>query len=593
MNATHLFDRLWQIDWSAAWLDGMWRASWQGAIAIGLAWAIAHYCRFLSPRIVCWVWRAACLKMLVALVWAEPVLLAVLPAEQNLEPARSVAISSIPPVQPFDNPATQPVAERAQAPAAIAPRSWLLALWLAGGGVVGLAALAQWIRIGTYVARSVPATSPLMWQMVVEEARALRLARVPRLGISEEIHGPFLAGVWRPSIVLPNDAETIFSAAELRGLLAHELAHLKRRDLVWNVLPMLVQCCFYFHPFTWLMGRGWGLAQESACDELVLQTRRASSADYARLLVKCACERRDLPRASLAAAGVLGNYRNLEQRIMAMARVQLPSTLRLCAAATLLALVAIPATVPWQLVAQEPPKQRPPMNVVDFVLDPRTPEQLAAMRSESTNQLKLIGLAMHNYHNDKKSFPPAFIADSNGKPLLSWRVALLPYLEGPPGKDLYEQFDLTQPWDSPKNKPLVAEMPDVFRCPASKSPVGTTNYLAPRGEQTVFPGNAGIKIRQITDGTSNTIGVVEVNDELAVPWTRPDDWKVDPAAPTRGLGGHFPQVILSLFIDGSVHALPSDIDPDALRALLTRNGGEPVGYYGETNTWTAPRLKKP
>jgi beta-lactamase regulating signal transducer with metallopeptidase domain len=583
MNRSPLFDRLWQIDWSAAWLDGMWRASWQGAIAIALAWAMAHYCRFLSPRIVCWVWRAACLKMLVALVWAEPVLLAVLPAEQNLEPARSVASSAIPRVRPIDNPATQPVAERAQAPAAIAPRSWLLALWLAGGGVVGLAALGQWILIGRYVGRSVPATSSKMWQVLLEEARALRLSRVPRLGISGEIRGPFLAGMWRPSIVLPADAEAIFSAAELRGLLAHELAHLKRRDLVWNVLPMLAQCCFYFHPVTWLMSRGWGLAQESACDELVLQTRRAPAADYARLLIKCACEHRDLPRASLAAAGVLGNYRNLERRIMAMARVQLPSTLPLCVAATLLALAAIPATIPWRLVAQEKP--------ASGKQNEATPEQLAAMRSESMNQLKMIGLALHNYHGQKKSFPPAAIYDANGKPLLSWRVALLPYLDAQP---LYEQFDLTQPWDSPKNKPLIEKMPDVFRCPASKSPAGTTVYLAPRGDFTVFPdGPMGVSYRQITDGTSNTIAVVEVNDELAVPWTKPDDWKVDPAAPSRGLGGHFPGVFLAECCDRAAHAIPADTKPEVLNALFTRRGLEIIEWSsGNPVITNQPRRKK-
>jgi hypothetical protein len=228
-----------------------------------------------------------------------------------------------------------------------------------------------------------------------------------------------LAGIWRPTIVLPADAEAKFSVAELRGLLAHELAHQKRRDLVWNLLPMLVHCCFYFHPLAWLMGRGWGLAQESACDELVLQTRRASSADYARLLVKCACEHRDLPRASLAAAGVLGNYRNLERRIMAMARIQLHSTLHLCVAAALIVLIAILATVPWRLVAQEQAgsTKQSPRERATLGFEPElTPEQIAVSRRAAANQLKRIGLALHDYHDSKKSFPPAAISDGNEKP---------------------------------------------------------------------------------------------------------------------------------------------------------------------------------
>jgi beta-lactamase regulating signal transducer with metallopeptidase domain len=579
--ANHLF----HTDWSAAWSAAMWRASWQGALAVAVAWLLAQYCTFLSPRVVCWVWRAVCLKMLVALAWAEPISLAMLPAPQAVPAPQSVASIAPAPITSIA-PVSQQAAEKSLvARSSVAPRTLLFALWLTGACAVAIATLGQFRSVRKLVTQSAANASQSLTISFLEVARGLGIGRVPDLRMSPSTDGPFLAGIWHPTIVLPTDSEVRFSPAELRGVLAHELAHLKRRDLVWNVLPMLVQSCFYFHPITWLMSRGWGLAQESACDELVLQARRASSADYARLLVKCACQQRDLPYASLAAAGVLGNYRNLERRIMAMAFFKGRSTLAICNAAIVLTLVAVPATVPWRLVAQEPTKQQPPKSVVDFVIE--TPEQIAAAHRESTNQLMRIGLALHNYHNDKKSFPPAFMADANGKSLLSWRVALLPYLEGPEGDQnqgasLYKQFDLTQPWDSAKNKPLVGKMPEVFRCPASKSPAGTTVYLTPRADFTVFPdGSKGIPIRQITDGTSNTIAVVEVNDELAVPWTRPDDWKVGPDAPTRGLGGHFPQFILSLFIDGSVHALPKDTGADALRALLTRNGREIVSLSAD------------
>src|SRR6478752_129864 len=180
------------------------------------------------------------------------------------------------------------------------------------------------------------------------------------------------------------------------------------------------------------------------------------------------------------------------------------STLVICGVAVFLTLVAVPTKPPGWVMAEEQE------NKAEF-----SPEQLAAMHSAAVTQLMQIGSALHEHHNDKKSFPAAFIADDDGKPLLSWRVEILPYIDE---RALYEKFDLAKPWDSPKNKPLIEKMPEVFRCPASRSPAGTTIYQTARGPSTAFPGAEGIKYRGITDGLSNTIAIVEVNDTLAVPW---------------------------------------------------------------------------
>jgi hypothetical protein len=94
----------------------------------------------------------------------------------------------------------------------------------------------------------------------------------------------------------------------------------------------------------------------------------------------------------------------------------------------------------------------------------------------------------------------------------------------------------------------------------------------------VFAGPDGIAIRKISDGLSNTIGVVEVDEEHAVPWTKPEDWTFDPANPAKGLGGHFPdQIFLCMMCDGSAHAIPTAKKMETLRALLTRDGGEALG----------------
>jgi hypothetical protein len=92
----------------------------------------------------------------------------------------------------------------------------------------------------------------------------------------------------------------------------------------------------------------------------------------------------------------------------------------------------------------------------------------------------------------------------------------------------------------------------------------------------VFPGAPGIAIRKITDGLSNTIGVVEVDENHAVPWTKPEDWAFDPADPARGLGGHFSERFMTMFCDGSAHALRMNLDKDKLKALFTRDGREVI-----------------
>ncbi|HEX3724977.1 MAG TPA: DUF1559 domain-containing protein, partial [Pirellulales bacterium] len=157
---------------------------------------------------------------------------------------------------------------------------------------------------------------------------------------------------------------------------------------------------------------------------------------------------------------------------------------------------------------------------------------------------------------------------------LSWRVTILPFLGM---KDLFAKFHQDEPWDSEHNKPLVAEMPDVYRCPRSKvGDQGLTVYQVPRGPDTVFANDEGAKIRSITDGTSNTIMFVEVDDRLAEPWTKPADWTFKPADPKAGLGGHFPGIFCAGFCDSSVHAITLQIKEDNLNALFTRNGRETV-----------------
>ena len=192
------------------------------------------------------------------------------------------------------------------------------------------------------------------------------------------------------------------------------------------------------------------------------------------------------------------------------------------------------------------------------------------LQSVSINHMKEIAMAMHNYHATHKRFPPRAVFDKNGKPLLSWRE-LLPSL----GEEkLFKQFHLDEPWDGPHNKKLIEKMPLSFRSPAGEAPPNTTTYLVPVGEATLFEGEKGISIRKITDGTSNTVLLVEANDAEAVPWTKPDEFKVDPNDPKKGLVGSWPDGFLLGLADGSTVFVPASVDPAVLEAVFSYGGGE-------------------
>ncbi len=201
----------------------------------------------------------------------------------------------------------------------------------------------------------------------------------------------------------------------------------------------------------------------------------------------------------------------------------------------------------------------------------------AAVRNQCTNNEKQIILAMHNYHDAHNAFPPAFSRSKDGKPLLSWRVLILPYLEQ---KALYDQFHLDEAWDSPHNRALISKMPEVFHCPAEKAALvaeGKTRYLAARGAGTILRGAEPVSIRDITDGTSNTIVGIDAGDDHAVVWTKPDDWEFDPEPGIESIfRSHTPGGINAMFADGSVRYLPATIAPAVLRALLSRSGDEVI-----------------
>jgi hypothetical protein len=201
----------------------------------------------------------------------------------------------------------------------------------------------------------------------------------------------------------------------------------------------------------------------------------------------------------------------------------------------------------------------------------------AADRATAVNNLRQMALAMHSYNDTYGILPPAGIGSPleqgrRKKPLLSWRVALLPYLDE---DTLYKQFNLNEPWDGPTNRKLLAKMPRVYKLPGdSKTPPDHTVFQVFTGPRTLFEPNQIIRIpASIIDGTSNTLMIVEA--ALGVPWTKPEDIPFDPGKPVTPLvGGHYRNIFLAVFADGIVHMLPQNTPDTTLKAMITCNGAD-------------------
>ena len=200
--------------------------------------------------------------------------------------------------------------------------------------------------------------------------------------------------------------------------------------------------------------------------------------------------------------------------------------------------------------------------------DPVDRVRIAAARTKSANNLKQIALAFHIGADIKKGVMPSDITDKNGKALLSWRVAILPYIEQ---DKLYKEFKLDEAWDSDHNKKLLEKMPTTYAPPIGQFDKGHTYYQSFSGEGALMSGKP-VKIFNILDGTSNTFMVIEAG--AAVPWTKPADVPFDAKKPLPKLGGIFDGAFNVAMCDGSVRFVPKGVKTENLKKYITLGGNE-------------------
>ena len=228
--------------------------------------------------------------------------------------------------------------------------------------------------------------------------------------------------------------------------------------------------------------------------------------------------------------------------------------------------------------------------VVAILLQPAVQPLRKTVRPPCANNLKRIGLALHNYHDDFLSFPPAYVADETGRPMHSWRVLLLPYLpESAEQQTVLREYRFDEPWDGPHNRKLHDLTLKVFRCPSDAGPATETTYVAVVGDTTAWPGARGVRFRDMTDGASNSLLVVEITNS-GIHWLEPRDLqfdklplKINPRE-ASGISSQHGDVAHrdgahhygahALFGDGQVQYLENSLPEETLRLLLEINDGE-------------------
>jgi prepilin-type processing-associated H-X9-DG protein len=202
-----------------------------------------------------------------------------------------------------------------------------------------------------------------------------------------------------------------------------------------------------------------------------------------------------------------------------------------------------------------------------------------ALRAQCGNNLKQIALALRAYETVYHSLPPECTTDASGKPLHSWRTLILPFIEQ---QQLYKKIDLTKPWDDPANAEACKTIVMVYHCPSASGPVNDTTgldndttYLAVVTPDSCFRPNEPRRLSEITADPSQTLLVVEVDSDHAVPWMSPRDadeqtvMGIGPNSKLAHAGGFH-----AAFVDGSVRFLDADMPAAQRRALISIVGND-------------------
>jgi beta-lactamase regulating signal transducer with metallopeptidase domain len=373
---------------SEAILAGLGRASWQGGLVLLFLWCLCRILetrRWLSADIRCWLWRIGYIKLMIALVMAEAISLPLLPPPDPPQaPPINVFVkpigTSAQPVSDNDIVRASPTAAKTVISASlphINPQTILFALYLAGIGICFIRVFRAGLRTLAALRAGVPDTG--MEALAKEIALSLGLRKqIPRILRSPTVTSPvYVAG----AVLLPI---TEYTPEVSRLILAHELAHARRRDLVWEWLGTLTQALFFFHPLVLIARREERLARESAADVLALRITQVRSVTYGKLLLDLSL---NTSKYALPFAGTVGAIENappIRRRLIALMEVnKMPLSRSHTIFLTSAAMILVSAVVtPWRITKAQP-------------TDPQVPDTLASSALPREPKFPQLGIQGH------------------------------------------------------------------------------------------------------------------------------------------------------------------------------------------------------
>jgi hypothetical protein len=194
----------------------------------------------------------------------------------------------------------------------------------------------------------------------------------------------------------------------------------------------------------------------------------------------------------------------------------------------------------------------------------------SARRMTCANHLKQIAIALQSYESAYGCLPPAYTVDPNGKPLHRWRTLILPFIEQ---QHLYNQIDLSKPWDDLANRATYEARPRLYECPSNTAGNCHTTYLAVVAPGGCFKLSKSRKLADIKDNRDLTLVVIEVAEKHAVHWMSPHD-ATEELILNRASAGHLshPKGSWAACVSGRMLFLTADTKPDVLRALSSIDG---------------------
>ncbi len=350
------------------WAEGMWPIVWQSAVLAGVVFLLARLFRKASAALRFWLWMLVPLRLLVM-----PLVTAQLP----LLPAPSAA--PVPAAQSISAPGTlTPALELEAVPAGLAAATtteagpleavassavvwptlwtWLMAAWLAGVVLFFFRLARGWLNMRQVVSNAEPARTPAVHEAGERASRTVGLRRLPRILVTKEHVSPFVFGVLRPMVVLPAELVERVSAEELFAVLAHEFAHIRRREPVLGWLLAICEALYFFHPAFHLAKRRLIFERECACDDYALALGEARRGVYARALIAAAGVCRTVSRQAAPVAVVAESFHDLKRRLLLLdSDAKRPTRLSL-RTLLVLALVSVVALPGIALTARPPTK---------------------------------------------------------------------------------------------------------------------------------------------------------------------------------------------------------------------------------------------